>query len=119
MDTATKTGPDAAKNAFKKVVHKTAETIQELKGNKIPDKIVKPKHVPEGNLRNVAEIVIPPEKRLEILNTIGKYYKTKHYKISKLLNNSTVSNFVIRKQNQVKDLLGGQYSVNKNIRFKI
>ena len=37
-----------------------------------------------------------------------------HYKICKLLNDSTVSDFVTRKWIEVNDLLGGQYSVNKN-----
>ena len=39
-------------------------------------------------------------------------------KISTLLNGPTVSKFGKRKQVEVKDLLGGQFSVNKNIRFK-
>ena len=41
-----------------------------------------------------------------------------HYKISKLLNNSTVFKFVKKKWIEVNDLLSSQYSVNKNIRFK-
>ena len=41
-----------------------------------------------------------------------------HHKISKLLNNSTVSKFVTRKWVEVNDLSNGQYSINKNIRFK-
>ena len=41
-----------------------------------------------------------------------------HYKISKLLNYSSLSKFVTRKWVKVNDLLSGQYSV-KNIRFKI
>ena len=41
-----------------------------------------------------------------------------HYKISKLLNDSTVSKFVTKKWIEVNDLSSGQYSVNKNIRFK-
>ena len=41
-----------------------------------------------------------------------------HYKISKLLNESTVSKFVKRKWIEVNDLSGDQYSVNKNIRHK-
>ena len=41
-----------------------------------------------------------------------------HYKISKLLNDSTVSKFVTKKWVEVNDLWSGQYSVNKNIRFK-
>ena len=39
MDTATKTGVDAAKAASKYVVQKTAETAEDLIGNKIADKI--------------------------------------------------------------------------------
>ena len=41
----------------------------------------------------------------------------KHYKISKLLNDSTVSKFVTRKWIDVTDLLGGQCSVSKKMRF--
>ena len=41
-----------------------------------------------------------------------------HHKISKLLNNSTVSKFVTRKWIEVNDLSNGQYSVNRNIRSK-
>ena len=40
------------------------------------------------------------------------------YKIFKFLNDSTVSKFVTRKRIDVINLTGGQYSVNKNIRFK-
>ena len=42
-----------------------------------------------------------------------------HRKISKLLNNSTVPEFVTRKWVEANDLSGNQYSVSKNIRFKI
>ena len=38
-----------------------------------------------------------------------------HYKISKLLKNSTVSKFVTKKWIEKNDLSTGQYSVNKNI----
>ena len=41
-----------------------------------------------------------------------------HCKISKLLNELTESKFVTRKWIQVNYLTGGQYFVNKNIRFK-
>ena len=40
MDTATKTGIDAAKTASKRVVQKTAEATGDLIGNKIADKII-------------------------------------------------------------------------------
>ena len=39
MDTATKTGIDAAKTASKRVVQKTAEPTGDLIDNKIADKI--------------------------------------------------------------------------------
>ena len=41
-----------------------------------------------------------------------------HYKISKLLNDSTVSKFVTKKWIEINNLLSGQYSASKNIRFK-
>ena len=41
-----------------------------------------------------------------------------HYKFFKLLNNSDVSKFATTKLVEVNDLSSGQYSVNKNIRFK-
>ena len=41
-----------------------------------------------------------------------------HYKISKLLNDSTVSKFVTKKWVEGNDLSSGKYSDNKNIRFK-
>ena len=39
-------------------------------------------------------------------------------KISKLLNNSTVSKFVTKNWIELNNLSGSQYSVNKNTRFK-
>ena len=39
MDTATKTGMDAAKSVSKRLVQKTAEAAGDLIGNKIADKI--------------------------------------------------------------------------------
>ena len=39
MDTATKTGMDAAKTASKRVLQKTTEVIGDLTGNKIADEI--------------------------------------------------------------------------------
>ena len=59
MDTAAKTGMDAAKIASKWIVQKSAEATGDLIGNKIADKITstgKPKENPE-------EIYIPLEKR--------------------------------------------------------
>ena len=62
MDTPAKTKLDALKTALKKVVYKADEARSEFVGNKIADKIVKPKPVPNNNLRNIEEIIIPPEK---------------------------------------------------------
>ena len=41
-----------------------------------------------------------------------------HYKISKLLNDSTISKFVTNKWIEVNGLSSRQYSCNKNITFK-
>ena len=72
IDTATKTGMDAAKIDSKRVVQKTAEATGDLIGNKIVDKITsigkskeksKTKDKPE-------EIYIPPEKRQQIIDDL-------------------------------------------------
>ena len=42
-----------------------------------------------------------------------------HCEVSKLLNDSTVLKYVIRKWIAVNDITGCQYSTNKNISFKI
>ena len=61
LDGATKTGVDALKPAFKKVVHKAAEQTGEFLGKKNAGKIVKRKVAINGNSGNDEEIVIPPE----------------------------------------------------------
>ena len=64
LDTATKTGIDAAKTAFKRVVQKTAEATRDLVGNKIADEITllaKTKSKQKGDERQ--EIYIPSEKK--------------------------------------------------------
>ena len=63
LDTAAKTGLDTVKPVAKKVAHKAAEAIDEFIGNRIADKIVKPKLICDENLRDAAEIIISPEKR--------------------------------------------------------
>ena len=63
LDTATKTGIDALKTASKKVAHKAPEVTGEFIGNKIADKIVNPKPLPDENSWNVEEIIIPIEHR--------------------------------------------------------
>ena len=68
MDTATKTGMDAAKTASKRIVQKTAEATGDLIGNKIADKITstgKPKE--KQKTKEIEEIYIPPEKIQQII----------------------------------------------------
>ena len=52
--TATKTGLDSLRTVSRQVVHKAAESTGESTGNKITDKIVKPKPVSDENLRDIA-----------------------------------------------------------------
>ena len=69
MDTAIKTGMDAAKIESKRVVQKTAEATGDLIGNKIADKITslgKTKSKEKEDERQ--EIYIQPEKRLQIID---------------------------------------------------
>ena len=75
MDTATKTGIDAAKTASKRVVQKTAEATGDLIGNKIADKITslgkpKEKEKTKENTKEIEEIYIPPEKRQQIIDDL-------------------------------------------------
>ena len=70
IDTATKTGIDAAKAASKRVVQKTAEATGDLIGNKIADKITsigKPKEKPK---EKPEELYITPEKRQQIIDDL-------------------------------------------------
>ena len=68
------TGLDFLKTTSKKVVHKTGEIL----GNKISDavtksninKIVKTVTGINESSRNLEELIIPPEKRKEILNEL-------------------------------------------------
>ena len=57
------TGLDALKTVSKKVVHKVAEATVKLIGNRIAEKIVKPKLLIDENPRNVEKIINPPEKK--------------------------------------------------------
>ena len=48
-----------------------------------------------------------------------KYYKMKHYEISKLLNDPTVSKFATKIWTGVNYLSGGQYSASKTEDLKV
>ena len=69
IDTATKTGIDAAKTASKRVVQKTAEATGDLIGNKIADKIPSIGKTKEETSKP-EEIYIPPEKKQQIINDL-------------------------------------------------
>ena len=71
MDTATKTGIDAAKTASKPVFKKTTEATGDLIENKIADKITsldKTKSKEKENEKQ--EIYIPPEKRQQFIDDL-------------------------------------------------
>ena len=69
MDTATKTGIDAAKTASKRVVQKTAEATGDLIGNKTDDKITfLGKTMGKEKEDERQEIYIPPEKRHQVID---------------------------------------------------
>ena len=105
---------DSSKTSSKKAVHKTGEFLEEQIANAVTnsydDKIVKTKF---GE-----ETVVPSKKEENLKQIKTSIIKMKHFKVSKLLNDSTLSKFVTRKSVVVTDLPSGQYSVNKNIRFK-
>ena len=67
---ATKTGLDTIKNCFQKVFDEAAEATGDFIGNEIVNKLVKPKPVIDENSGIVEELVIPPEKRQEILKKL-------------------------------------------------
>ena len=71
MDTATKTGVDAAKAASKGVVQKTAEATGDMIRSKIADKI---NSLDKTNSKEKEderqEIYIPPEKRQQIIDDL-------------------------------------------------
>ena len=68
MDTATKTGINAAKIASKRVVQKTAEFTGDLIGNKIDDKITSiGKSKEKSKPKEIEKIYIPPEKENKLV----------------------------------------------------
>ena len=74
MNTATKTGIDAAKTASKRVVQKSAEATRYLIGNKIADKITsigKPKEKEKTQeTKETEEVYIPSQKRQQIIDDL-------------------------------------------------
>ena len=77
MDSATKTGIDAAKTSSKRVVQKTAEATGYLTGNKQADKITsvgklkyKKRKEKENETNEIEEINIPLEKLQQIIDAL-------------------------------------------------
>ena len=71
MDTATKTGIDAAKTASKRVVQKNAVATGDLIANKIADKITSLcKTKSKEKEDEIQKIYIPPEKRQQIIDDL-------------------------------------------------
>ena len=70
MDTASKTGIDAAKATSKRIVQKTAEAIGDLLVNKIADKITSIGRAKEKETKKIEEIYILPEKRQQIIDEL-------------------------------------------------
>ena len=71
MDTATRTGIDAANTVSKRVVQKTTEASGDLTGNKTADKVTsigKPKE--KEKTKEIEGIYIPPEKLQQIINDL-------------------------------------------------
>ena len=72
MDTATRTGVDAAKTTSKRIAEKTEEATWDLIGNKIADKITligKPKE--KEKTKEIEKIYILPEKRQQIIDDLS------------------------------------------------
>ena len=71
IDTATKTGIDAAKIASKRVIQKTAEATGDLIGNKIADKITSlGKRKSKEKKEEKQEIYISPKKIQQIIDDL-------------------------------------------------
>ena len=69
MDTATRTGIDAARTTSKRIVQKPTEATGDLTRNKIADKITSIGKPKEKERKKIEEIYIPPEKDNKLLMT--------------------------------------------------
>ena len=89
IDKTKKQGTEFAKTAGKRIVQKSAETTEDLIGNKIANKITslgKSKNK-EKETSEEEEIIIPPEKRQQIINDLRLFechIKMKHPSITNL-----------------------------------
>ena len=70
IDTAAKSGIDAAKTASKWVFQKTVEGTGDLIGNKIADKITSVGKPKEKETKKTEKIYYPPRKRQQIIDDL-------------------------------------------------
>ena len=127
MDTATKTGIDAAKTGSKWVVQKSAEAAGDLMKNKIADKITSlGKTNSKEKEEERQEIYIPSEKRQQIIDDLRLFWyhiKMKYQKITNLLGTkpNEAPRFITKKQIEVhdqSDSAENRCKPGKQIRFK-
>ena len=139
MDTANKSGIDAAKTESKRVAQKTAEATGDLIGNKIADEITlidKPKEKGTKKKQKTEGIYIPPEKKNKLLMILDyfecsfieyKFYflciKIEFEKNVNFLditsNNKDLPKFVTKKWIEIYDQSQENFDVIKEIRIKI
>ena len=125
MDTATKTGMDAAKTASKRVVQKTEEATGDLIGNKIADKITSLGKT-KSREKEEEEIYKPPQKRQQIIDDLKLSWhciKMEYQKITNLLGTmlDEAPRFITKnwvKVHRQLDSADGRYKPSKQIRFK-
>ena len=94
---------DKGLDTSKKVVHKAGGFI----GNKTADAVTKLNDYYIEKQEPAEEIIIPPEKRGNTKQMEKNIIKMEHYKISRLLNDSSISKFVTKKWVEVNDLSSG------------
>ena len=111
------------KVAGKKILTKSAEATGDLIGSKIAHKIIslKVKDKPQEIIEE--EIIIPQEKRQQVLNDLRLFYNIKmgYNKITNLLgklDTDEILKFTTTKWIEMFDQSKGTYNKNKHIRFK-
>ena len=115
MDTATKTGIDAAKTASKRVVKKTAEATVDLIGNKTADKITSVSKTKSKEKEDEwQENYITPEKRQKIddLRLFWHHINTTPDEVPRFINRKWIE--VPEQSGSAED----RYKSSKQIRFK-
>ena len=127
MDTATKTGIDAAKIASKRVVQKTADATGDLIGNKIADKItLLGKMKSKEKKKRYKKSTYYEKKDSKLLMTwdyFKHHIKMEYQKITNLLGTTLdeIPRFITKKWVKVYDQSGSaddRYKPNKQIRVK-